>query len=114
MKITTSYAVEILHPGKQFQRTVEIYRAAVAYLIDVVAKESESVFAIAGAKKQMRIVECFIILLLRNIFSLALGIRVTLKERVLLLIEIGRIIYIYLVKKKGKRFLMISISHIKF
>ena len=61
MKITTSYAVEILHPGKQFQRTVEIYRAAVAYLIDVVAKESESVFAIAGAKKQMRIVECFII-----------------------------------------------------
>ena len=60
MKITTSYAVEILHPGKQFQRTVEIYRAAVTYLIDVVAKELESVFAIAGAKKQMRIVECLV------------------------------------------------------
>ena len=60
MKITTSYAVEILHPGKQFQRTVEIYRAAVAYLIDVVIKESESVFAIAGTTNQMRIVECLV------------------------------------------------------
>lgn len=39
MKVISSYKVKLLHVGKIARATVDIYRAAVAYLIDVIDKE---------------------------------------------------------------------------
>ena len=60
MKITSSYGVELRHIGKMLNGTIEIYRKALAYLIDVVNKEWDAASAVKGVKKQVQCVEKWI------------------------------------------------------
>ena len=57
MQVTTSYKVKIIGYNKIFQGTLDIYRGALAFLIDVVDAEWENISGIDSAKYRQRHVE---------------------------------------------------------
>lgn len=60
MNLISSYGVELRHINKQLRDTVAVYRNALAYLIDVVNKEWDTVSAIQSVQKQVQRVEKWI------------------------------------------------------
>ena len=57
MKIISSYAVELRNIRKPLLSTIDIYRSALSFLIDVVEKEWANVHVIKGDMNQMRYIE---------------------------------------------------------
>ena len=57
MKIYSTYSVKIKHYNKIFKETINIYRSAVDFLINVVLNEREDIKSIDGPLSRMRYVE---------------------------------------------------------
>ena len=57
MKIYSTYSVKIKHYNKIFKETINIYRSAVDFLINVVLNEWEDIKSIDGPLSRMRYVE---------------------------------------------------------
>src|SRR5574344_567331 len=60
MNIYSTYKVKIKHYNSIFKKTVDIYRSATDYLIDVCIKNWESVSCIEGSLKRQRYVETLV------------------------------------------------------
>ena len=60
MNIYSTYKVKIKHYNNIFKKTVDIYRSAIDYLIDVCIKNWESVSCIEGSLKRQRYVETLV------------------------------------------------------
>lgn len=57
MKITSSYKVKIKHYNKIFEQTVEIYRHAVSFFLDICSKEWETLTSVEYKKLQVPMME---------------------------------------------------------
>lgn len=57
MQVVTSYKVKITGYNKIFEETLNIYREALAYLIEIVNTEWNGVNEIKGLKNQQRHIE---------------------------------------------------------
>ena len=57
MKVTATYGVKIKHYSQIFKQTIDIYRSAVDFIIEVCLNEWEGISAISGSKQRQSYVE---------------------------------------------------------